>query len=550
MKPLSSGDTGVITPDTALATADAATLSVLGAVPADLTPQAILDVPLMQLPEDEETVEEPVLTLAQKITEDTPAAGAFPGGGMPGMSGLGDGAVLPQDILSGISADASAALSGFEGTVTQAAAPALAAAQTAFDQAKSALAGTSGGGAANPAGTGGSAATTTMSEDPVSALMSGLSLPALPGIESLFQPLLELLSSFGSGVFGSFDPTALLSSSSAAIETAMSVAQGGVKTVQQVWEGQSADAATVASQQAQNQGEETSQRGIDIAALTQQAATVVQTGNAQLTGIATTFAAQAVALAPTIMLPPTQATLIGLATQHLGQAVTVVNTTRGQLAGHTAELGGVVHQLAAQSGLPSPDQVLTAASENIGEPLLTKAQDALTGSDGATTAAGTGGATNPGATTPSSLGTGGAGVSGSGGSGGSGASLGALGTPRAGSGGSTGGGAGTPSTGSPKATALPGAGLPAGRAMTTPAMTSGFGGTPAAGANGSNFMGGGGAGAGAGQRGNNDEEHGRTVQPYQSRTGNDDLTGPLGESTPDVIGAVHEDERDTAEDRF
>ena len=48
----------------------------------------------------------------------------------------------------------------------------------------------------------------------------------------------------------------------------------------------------------------------------------------------------------------------------------------------------------------------------------------------------------------------------------------------------------------------------------------------------------------------NDEEHGRTVQPYQSRTGNDDLTGPLGESTPEVIGAVHEDERDADEDRF
>lgn len=549
MKPLSSGDTGVITPDTALATADAATQSVLGNAPADLASQAILDVPLVQLPEDAEPFEEPVLTLAQKITEDTPAAGGFPGGGMPGMSGLGDGSVLPQDILSGISADASAALSGLEGAVTQAAAPALATAQTAFDQAKSALTGTSGGGAANTAGTGGSSAAPAMSEDPASALLSGLSLPALPGIEALFQPLLELLSSFGTGVFNSFDPTALLSSSSAAIETAMGVAQGGVKTVQQVWEGQAADAATVASQQAQTQGEETSQRGIDIAALTQQAAAVVQTGNAQLTGIATTFAAQAVALAPTIMLPPTQTALIGLATQHLGEAVTVVNSTRGQLAGHTAELGGVVQQLAAQSGLPSPDQVLTAASENIGEPLLTKAQDALTGSDGATTAAGTstGGTTNPGATTPSSLGTGGSGGSGSGGSG---ASLGALGTPRASSGGSTGGGAGTPSTGSPKSTALPGSALPAGRAMPTPAMTPGFGGTSAAGANGSGFMGGGGAGAGAGQRGNNDEEHGRTVQPYQSRTGNDDLTGPLGESTPDVIGAVHEDERDTAEDRF
>lgn len=548
MKPLSSGDTGVITADTAaLAAADAATESVLAAAPADLPAGAILDVPLMQLPIEEDEVAEPAFALAQKITEDGPAAGGFPLGA-PGMSGLGDGSVLPQDILSGISADASAALGGLEGAVTEAAEPLLAAAQTAFDQASSALTGGAGGGAASAAGAGTpAAAATTMTEDPVTALLNGVALPALPGIEALFQPLLDLLSSFGTGVIGALDPTAILSGSSAAIETAMGIAQGGMKTVQQVWEGQAADAATVAAQQAQVHGEETSERGIDIAALTQQAAAVVQSGNAQLFTIASTFAAQAVALAPTIMLPPTQTALVGLATQHLGQAVTVVNTTRGQLAGHTAELGGVVQQLAAQSGLPAPDQVLAAASQNLGEPLMSKAQSALTGGDGATTAASTGGGTSTlGSTTPSALGTGG---SGGGGTGGGGGALGALGTARGGGGIST-GGSGAPGAGAPKSAALPGAAMPAARAMGVPGMGSGFGGTSPAGAGGSGFMGGGGAGAGAGQRGNNDEEHGRTVQPYQSRTGNDDLTGPLGESTPDVIGAVHEDERESAEDRF
>jgi hypothetical protein len=62
---------------------------------------------------------------------------------------------------------------------------------------------------------------------------------------------------------------------------------------------------------------------------------------------------------------------------------------------------------------------------------------------------------------------------------------------------------------------------------------------------------GGPAGA-AGQRGN-DDEHSRSVQPYLSPTGNDDLTGPLGESTPDVIGATHSDEiisSDYEQDQF
>ncbi|WP_316575340.1 hypothetical protein [Nocardia canadensis] len=546
MKPLSTGDAGVITPDTALATADAATQSALGAVPVDYSAaQAILDVPLMQLPEDLEADTEPVFTLAQKITEDAQNAAVSPAG-LAGLSGLGTGgAVDAQDILSGISSDASAALSGAQTAVNQVAGPALATAQTAFDQAKSALTGAAGGGtAASTTNSTSSAAATTLTEDPVSALLNGVSIPALPGIDSLFEPILQLLSSFGTGVFGSLDPTTLLSNSSSLIESAMSVAQGGLKTVQQLWEGEASDAATTASQQAQTEGQETSQRGFDISALTEQAAAVVQSGNAQLSAIATTFAAQATALAPTIMLPPTQATLIGLATEHLGSAVTVVNTTRGELAGYTGQLSGVVQNLVAQSGLPSPEEVLSAASENIAEPLLTQAEEALSGTtDDSTTAASTtqgGTTTTPGSTTTAGLSTGGSGGS-------TGGALGALGTARGGSGGSTGG---TPSAGTPKATtAVPGSAMPAGRVLSTALGNTGLGTTTTAGTSGSGFMGGGGA-AGAGGKGNNDEEHGRTVQPYQSRTGNDDLTGPLGESTPEVIGAVHEDERDADEDRF
>lgn len=540
MKPLSS-DGGVIAPEAAMATADAATASAMGAVPFDS--QAILDVPLMQVPEDTAEAEDAVFTLAQKITDEAQNGSMSPAG-LGGLGGLGGG-MQPQDILSGVSEDAATALSGLQSTAAQIAAPA----STAFDQAQAALTGTSGAGAAGTSGASASAAATTLTEDPVAALMNGLSLPALPGIDTLFQPFLDLLSSFGTGIFNSVDPTAILSQSSAVIEQAMSLAQGGVKTVQQLWEGESADAAATASQQAQTQGQDTSQRGIDISALTQQAAAVVQTGNAQLTTIATTFAAQATALAPTIMLPPTQATLIGLATTHLGEAVSVVNVTRGQLMGYTGELSGVVGQLASQSGLPSPDEVLAAASENIGEPLLAQAEEALTGGDSATSAASaaTAGTATPGATTPA--GTGGSGGSGGSG-GGAGAALGALGTARGGGSGSGAGAGtgGTPSSGTPKSSAaVPGSAVPAGRAMTAGSMGS----TTAASTGGSSGMMGGGAGAGAG-RGNNDEEHGRTVQPYQSRTGNDDLTGPLGESTPDVIGAVHEDERDAdaTADRF
>ncbi|MDN2501441.1 hypothetical protein FHY52_32830 [Nocardia nova] len=67
----------------------------------------------------------------------------------------------------------------------------------------------------------------------------------------------------------------------------------------------------------------------------------------------------------------------------------------------------------------------------------------------------------------------------------------------------------------------------------------GMPGMPGQGTPGSGFMGGG--TPAAGQR-NSDDERGRTVQNYQSLTGNTDLTGPLGETAPEVIGQTHSDE--------
>lgn len=535
MKPISTSTDGVIAP----AAAEEASLSYASAISS--SGQAVLDVPLVQLPADLASVtEEPVFALARKIVDDGGAAGMTSPAGLSGLSGLGTGTTDAQDILSGISTSAQDTATGlFDGAQSAltgansllGSSSTLTGAQTALDTARSSL-----GLTGTSSGTATSAAASTITEDPVSALLSGISIPALPGVDSLFEPILSLLESFGTGIFSSLDPTSILSSSSSLIDTAISVAQGGLTTVQQLWDGDSADAATTASKQAQTTGTETSQRGIDIAALTEQAATIVQSGNAQVTGIATTFATQATALAPTIMLPTTQTALIALATEHLGSAVTVVNTTRGELAGKTAELTSTVQSLVANSGLPSPEEVATTAAQNIGEPLLEKAQSALSGdsttSGGTnTTTAGTGttGSGSPASTSAAGLGSGGKGGSGS-------PSTGKGGTPSLGALGTT----GSPSSGTPKAgSSVPGSsGVPA--AALRPVSGSLGTGTTAAGT-GSGFMGGGGAGAGAG-RGGTDDQHGRTVQPYQSRSGNDDLTGALGESTPEVIGATNADE--------
>ncbi|WP_174187196.1 hypothetical protein [Nocardia barduliensis] len=497
--------------------------------------QAMLDVPLPQLPEDLPPIEPPAFVLSRKISEDQQSAGAIPAG-MPGLNGA-PGA----EHAAGLPYEASALLGDMHTAVEHIAAPVV---ESALQQAQGVLDGTI---AAAP-----SAITSAVSQasapaeslpalpaDPVAALMQGVAVPALPGVDLLMKPILDLLGSFGTGVIGAFDPTAILSQSSKVIEMAMQVGKGSISTVDQLWQSQAARNAQAASQQANVEGQETGKRGIDISEITQRAAAVVQQGNAQLLGIASSFATQATAFAPVILTPPAQAALIASATEHLGNAVGVVNATRGDLAGKTAELSGMVQQLVAPGGGPAPQEVAQALAQNVGQPILEQAQS--TASDTATKAAGldsvTPGTSSP-TTTPSSV------YNTHSPSSNNGVPSGLLGSSPNRS--------GSPSTPSvPKASGLPGTTVPPIRSVAgVPGVSLGTGtpaGTTPAGS--SSFMGG---PAAAGQR-SNEEEHSRTVQPYQSPTGNDDLTGPLGESTPDVIGATHSDEiisSDYEQDQF
>ncbi|RDI67462.1 hypothetical protein DFR76_103533 [Nocardia pseudobrasiliensis] len=508
----------------------------------------MLDVPLPQLPADMPPIEPPAFALARKEYEDNGSTLGAPH--VPGLGGGGNaapdasGAVHPagfEDAASPLLGVAHTGLNNAQGVLDNT----HAAAQGVLDSAQSAL---GGGGAtaaiqqaASPAAAAAAAApmVAPLPADPIAALMNGAALPALPGVDALFKPFLDLLSSFGTGVLGALNPANLLSQSSQIIQAAMQVGQGAMKSVEQVWQGQAARSAETASQQAQAHGEDASQRGLDISKLTEEAAAVVQRGNVQLTAVANSFAAQASALAPVIFTPPAQATLIATATEHLGTAVGIVNATRGELAGYTGQLTGVVQQLVGAAGGPNPAEVAQSVAQNVGQPIMEQAQQLLSGGGSGldTQAASLGGSNLPG----SNLGTSTHAAS----FGGSGAHPGSYG----GSGGGTGGfgsglfGGGLGSGGGAAAAAKPGAGssVPGARgALGIPGIPFGPG-TPGAagqGTPGSGFMGAPGA---AGQR-RDEDEHGRTVQPYQSPTGNADITGGLGETTPEVIGQTHSDE--------
>ncbi|RJO68369.1 hypothetical protein D5S18_33695 [Nocardia panacis] len=547
---------GLIAPGADPGTAHQAAATVLEMQQA--APQAIQDVALPQLPADLPPIEPPAFVLSRKVSEEQ-AAAHLPGG----LPGLGGGQQPDaQDILSGVHHELTQAAEHANNALQYAAQPIVGVAQQAAGQVGGAL-GAHVGASATPAAaapavqSAASVPGATMPADPVAALLQGLQLPALPGIDQLFKPILDLLGSFGTGIMGMFNPATLLSEASKVIDVAMQVGKGSMSTVDELWQSQAAHNAQAASQRANNDGQETSKRGTDMADLTEKAAAVVQKGNAQLVGVATSFATQATALAPVILTPPAQASLIATATEHLGQAVGIVNATRGELGGHTAQLGGLVQQMVAQSGLPAPQEVAAAVAKNVGEPILNQAKDlAQSAGDTATKAAGlgdTGGSIPSTATTP-------AGLTGGGTSGAHhGSSSGAPGavpgfSPGRSGGGPGGGGTGLGSSSSPKVTAIPGAamapGLRGGAGLPGEPVLGGRPGAGGAAGGGNSFMGG--APAAAGAQRNSEDEHSRTVQPYQSRTGNDDLTGPLGESTPDVIGATHPDEMvsDYEQDQF
>ncbi|BEK89162.1 hypothetical protein [Nocardia seriolae] len=470
----------------------------------------IPDLPLGTLPADVSPFEPPEFALSRKEFEQT---GAPLGGGVPG-AGLG---ATPTETIQPALDGAHGVLSGAQHTLGNAQSV-LANAQSALDNVPAAL--TSAQAALARAAADPASILPPLPADPVGDLMKGLALPAVPGLDALFKPFLDLLKSFGTGALGQFNPTTLLSQGSKLIESAVQVGSGALKTVESLWQGKASQSAQETGKQAENHGQETAQRGFDLSTITNQAAAVVQRGNIQLTAIAQAFAAEATAMAPLILTPVGQTTLIASATRHLGEAVTVVNATHGELSIYTAQVQGLIGQLVGQGGGPNPAEVAQSLAQNVGQPILEQAKGLLESG----LQAGTPG-TDPAKTDP--LGgapdTTAAGVGGGVGGG-------------AGGGGGIGGGGGLGST--PDG---PGSSIPGGK-VANPAnpFGAGLGGVAGMGGPaGSGFMGSP-AAAGAGKGGAPDGQHGRTVQPHQSPTAESELTGNLGTFAPGVIGEPDE----------
>ncbi|WP_235172167.1 hypothetical protein [Rhodococcus erythropolis] len=210
----------------------------------------------------------------------------------------------------------------------------------------------------------------------VGSMLAGIPVPALPGIEDLFAPLIELGKSLGTGTFAGIDPVGIFNQVSTLIDHAMGLSQSAVAEVGQTWNSTGSEAATELSRSAQNSGAELSERGTAISKTAAAAAESVQRGNANLAAIAQSFATTVAAAAPIAWTPPGQAMLLASAAEHMQAAVASVTRTRGEMLGHTAAMNALAGSIPvptpptseALSNLVTPEAINNAARQ-IAQPL-------------------------------------------------------------------------------------------------------------------------------------------------------------------------------------
>ncbi|MCK0092264.1 hypothetical protein MWU77_15900 [Rhodococcus sp. F64268] len=354
--------------------------------------------------------------------------------------------------------------------------------------------------------------------DTINELLQSIPIPTLPEIDELLRPIAELGNMFGTGICGALDPSVILEQGAGLLDGAAALGRSALSALPESWEGTAADTTAEHSTRAQFASYELSERGNLIGQVTRAATATVERGNIELTGIAQSFIASAVATAPVAMTPPGQAALLASAVEHVSSALAVVARTRGELTGHTVAMNALTPPIPvpapAMTSMPlDPSGFATSASGAI--PKIGEIFPSPAGEPASTlpTSAGTTGAT---ATLATSV-TSGAGAAG-------------LGTGSAGAAYSS--AAGSYGAASSGATAIPAAGAPVAAAPTS--AGAGAAGNASTAARGPAF---GGAPLGAAHRAE-DTEHHRTRGILVTSGTTSEVVGELPFVTPAVIGAV------------
>lgn len=151
-----------------------------------------------------------------------------------------------------------------------------------------------------------------------------------------------------------------------------------------------------------------SESAVEIARVTAIAADIVVRGTIEVIGIVQQFLARAAALGPTLLTPPGQAALLGLATEHLARGIQVAERVQLELQAPTAEMNAIAAGIPPAPRMPG----LLSADTSTGGGAINASTVAYTGS-------GPGSFTGGGSAAVGSGAVGGAGLAGDAGSGGS-----------------------------------------------------------------------------------------------------------------------------------
>lgn len=192
-------------------------------------------------------------------------------------------------------------------------------------------------------------------------------------IEALAKPIIELLSSFGSGVLPTGGPSDALRSTSSAVDQIHRMGRDSINGMNLAWDGQAADAATAKALRVQTSAATISDRGNDMATVVSQAAAEVETGQKELTGIVESFVNTAVSAGPALATPAGMTMIVGSAIDHLGQALNVVGRVRNELNTQTASMT----ELTPPPSTPSLAGTTTAAAS--AQQFVSTATSALSG---------------------------------------------------------------------------------------------------------------------------------------------------------------------------
>lgn len=95
-----------------------------------------------------------------------------------------------------------------------------------------------------------------------------------------------------------------------------------------------------------------SESAVEIARVTAVAAEIVVRGTIEVIGIVNEFIARAAALGPTLVTPPGQAALLGLAAEHLARGIQVAERVQSELRAPTAEMRAIAAGIPPAPGMP------------------------------------------------------------------------------------------------------------------------------------------------------------------------------------------------------